>query len=214
MLPFIFCKYLQDAFDCPIVIQLTDDEKYFYQKNNTKTKGKKIEDLSFFSDLAIENAKDILACGFDEDKTFILRDTDYIQHMYPNICRIQRHISYNQIKGIFGLNGSECSGKIAFPAIQAVPCMPSTFPFLFEPKEKVLCLIPCGIDQDPYFRMTRDIAQRLKFPKPCTIYSKFFPALQGFNSKMSSSDNASAIFLNDTPKQIKKKINKHAFSGG
>lgn len=30
LLPFIFCKYMQDALDCPIVIQLTDDEKYFY----------------------------------------------------------------------------------------------------------------------------------------------------------------------------------------
>lgn len=31
---------------------------------------------------------------------------------------------------------------------------------------------------------------------------------------MSASDFNSAIFLTDTPKQIKTKINKHAFSGG
>eukprot|EP00834_Sanchytrium_tribonematis_P008141 NODE_872_length_3382_cov_0.843131.p3 type:complete len:126 gc:universal NODE_872_length_3382_cov_0.843131:1244-867(-) len=31
---------------------------------------------------------------------------------------------------------------------------------------------------------------------------------------MSSSDENSAIFLTDTPNQIKKKINKHGFSGG
>lgn len=31
---------------------------------------------------------------------------------------------------------------------------------------------------------------------------------------MSSSDSTSAIFLNDTQNQIKKKINKYAFSGG
>ena len=37
-----------------------------------------MQDLDFFSELAIENAKDILACGFDEDKTFIFRNTDYI----------------------------------------------------------------------------------------------------------------------------------------
>ena len=67
---------------------------------------------------------------------------------------------------------------------------------------------------DPYFRMTRDIAAKLKFPKPVCIYSKFFPALQGFKSKMSSSDENSAIFLNDTPNKIKNKINKFAFSGG
>lgn len=31
---------------------------------------------------------------------------------------------------------------------------------------------------------------------------------------MSSSDPTTAIFLTDTPNQIKNKINKHAFSGG
>ena len=31
---------------------------------------------------------------------------------------------------------------------------------------------------------------------------------------MSASDPNSAIFVTDTPKQIKNKVNKHAFSGG
>lgn len=62
--------------------------------------------------------------------------------------------------------------------------------------------------------MTRDIAPRLKFPKPCTMYSKFFPALQGHDKKMSSSDPTSTIFLTDTTKEISNKIKKHAFSGG
>jgi tryptophanyl-tRNA synthetase len=31
---------------------------------------------------------------------------------------------------------------------------------------------------------------------------------------MSTSDAKSAIFLTDTPNEIKNKINKHAFSGG
>lgn len=212
LLPFIFCKYLQDVFDCPIVIQITDDEKYFYQQ--VQSDKYKPKDLTWFSEIAIENIKDIIACGFNPDKTFIFRDVEYIQYMYPNICRLQRHITYSQIKGIFGLDGSENSGKVAYPAIQAVPCMSSTFPHIFGDKNNGVCLIPCGIDQDPYFRMTRDIAQRMKFPKPTGIYSKFFPALQGFDGKMSSSDPTSAIFLTDTPNQIKNKINKYAFSGG
>jgi tryptophanyl-tRNA synthetase len=28
--PMIFTKYLQDAFDVPLVIQITDDEKYIF----------------------------------------------------------------------------------------------------------------------------------------------------------------------------------------
>ena len=76
------------------------------------------------------------------------------------------------------------------------------------------CLIPCAIDQDPYFRMTRDVAPRLGFLKPALMHAKFFPALQGANSKMSASDESSAIYCTDTPKQIKEKVNKYAFSGG
>lgn len=50
--------------------------------------------------------------------------------------------------------------------------------------------------------------------KPCSIYSSFFPALQGKKSKMSSSDPTSSILLTDKPADIKKKVNKYAYSGG
>ena len=36
-----------------------------------------------------------------------------------------------------------------------------------------------AIDQDPYFRVTRDVAPRLGWKKPALVHSKFFPALQG-----------------------------------
>ena len=44
--------------------------------------------------------------------------------------------------------------------------------------------------------------------------SKYEPAMQGAQTKMSASDTTSSIYLTDTPKQIKTKINKYAFSGG
>ncbi|GHJ88420.1 hypothetical protein NliqN6_4822 [Naganishia liquefaciens] len=46
------------------------------------------------------------------------------------------------------------------------------------------------------------------------MHCKFLPALQGAQSKMSASDPNSAIYMTDTPNQIKNKINKHGFSGG
>jgi tryptophanyl-tRNA synthetase len=51
-------------------------------------------------------------------------------------------------------------------------------------------------------------------PKPALIHSKFLTALQGAGGKMSASNPNSAIFMSDTDKQVKKKINTHAFSGG
>ena len=31
MIPFMFTKWLQDVFGCPLVIQLTDDEKFLFK---------------------------------------------------------------------------------------------------------------------------------------------------------------------------------------
>lgn len=129
------------------------------------------------------------------------------------MVRIQKCVTFNQVKGIFGFGDSDVIGKISFPSIQATPALSTSFPFIFGGK-KLPCLIPCAIDQDPYFRMTRDVAPRIGFQKPALLHSTFFPALQGAKTKMSASDPNSTIFLTDTPKQLKNKINKHAFSGG
>ena len=85
-------------------------------------------------------------------------------------------------------------------------------------------MIPCAVDQDPYFRMTRDVASRLNEHKPALICSKFIPALVGLNTKMSASSTNTCIYVTDTPNQIKNKvsvsdcsdakINRHAYSGG
>lgn len=109
---------------------------------------------------------------------------------------------------------SDNIGKIHFASIQAAPSFSNSFPNIFGTKSDIPCLIPCAIDQDPYFRLTRDVAAKLKYPKPTLIHSKFFPALQGPQTKMSASDTNSSIYMSDTPNQIKNKINRHGFSGG
>nr|CAD7455739.1 unnamed protein product [Timema tahoe] len=206
LIPFVITKWLQEVFDVPLVIQLTDDEKYLWRDV-------KLEDITR---LARENAKDIIACGFDIEKTFIFSDFDFIgqcPEFYRNMVRVAKCVTFNQVKGIFGFGDSDPIGKISFPAVQATPSFSSSFPFIFG-KANIPCLIPCAIDQDPYFRMTRDVAPKLGYHKPALLHSVFFPALQGARTKMSGSDPNSSISLRDTPKQIKNKVNKHAFSGG
>lgn len=206
LIPFMFCKWLQDVFNVPLVIQLTDDEKAIWKNLSVEEAIK----------MAHKNAKDIIACGFKLEKTFVFSDLEHIGNnpaFYQNMIRIQKSVTFNQVKGIFGFGDSDPIGKIGFPPTQAAPAFSNTFPFIFK-KAKVNCLIPCAIDQDPYFRMTRDVAPKLGYPKPALLHSVFFPALQGSKTKMSASDNNSAVFLTDTPNQIKNKVNKHAFSGG
>ena len=81
------------------------------------------------------------------------------------------------MQGIFGFGESDPIGKYAFPPVQAVPAFSNSFPHIFGDDTTIQCLIPAAIDQDPYFRMTRDIAAKLKYMKPASFYSTFFPAL-------------------------------------
>ena len=66
---------------------------------------------------------------------------------YKNMVRIQKLVTFNQVKGIFGFGDSDCIGKISFPAIQAAPSFSGSFPHIFGGKKDVPCLIPCAIDQ-------------------------------------------------------------------
>lgn len=206
MIPFIFTKWLQDVFDVPLVIELTDDEKFLFKQKLT------IEDVKKF---AVDNAKDIVAVGFNPENTFIFSDLQYMNSaFYENVVRTSRQITTSTAKAVFGFTDSDCIGKIHFASVQIATAFPSSFPDVLGLPAKTPCLIPCAIDQDPYFRVCRDVADKLRFAKPALIHSKFFPALQGATTKMSASDENTAIFMTDTQKQIQKKINKYAFSGG
>ncbi|CAF9918465.1 MAG: hypothetical protein ALECFALPRED_000684 [Alectoria fallacina] len=211
--PFEFTKYLQDAFNVPLIIMLTDDEKFLHSPKLS------LKDCRKF---ALENALDIIAIGFDPAKTFIFADTDFIYGGHGaafghNILEIGKKTTNNQIKGTFGFNDTNNILEFAFPATQSATSFATSFPFIFgsNPKtvSKIPCLIPCAIDQDPYFRQCRDNAPRLGLVKPALIHTVFLPSLRGSESKMSASDIESSIYLNDTDNQIKKKVGK-AFSGG
>ncbi|PPJ55161.1 hypothetical protein CBER1_05450 [Cercospora berteroae] len=233
--PFLFTKELQEIFDVPLVIMLTDDEKYLYtrQKNDgVQKKGAEVED---FMEFAHENIKDIIALGFDPKKTFIYTDYEFVGgHFYWNASEFESLVTNNQAFGAFGFGGSTSVGLTSYLAKQCVAAFPSSYPELFGYKDyrypdldpagkrrhkvlsKIPTLIPCAIDQEPYFRVLRDRCERMTNPHPKTtlILSKFLTALQGPGGKMSASDKNSAIFMSDKPNEIKNKINKHAFSGG
>ncbi|KZF19595.1 tryptophanyl-tRNA synthetase [Xylona heveae TC161] len=209
--PFEFTKWLQEVFNVPLVIMLTDDEKFLYSK-----KGLTQEAAMQY---AMDNAKDIIAVGFDIKKTYIFSDLASMDApFYQNVNLFSKAVTFNQIRGAFGMTDSDSIGKIHYAAIQGATSFATTFPYIFGDDKKrvakIPSLIPCAIDQDPYFRVTRDISSRLKYVRPALIHSIFLPALQGPGSKMSASDETSAIFMKDTQNQIKNKVNKYAFSGG
>jgi tryptophanyl-tRNA synthetase len=213
MIPFMFTKYLQDAFDAIVIIQLSDTEKYYFKDGLT---------LDEYNRMAYENAKDIIACEFNREKTFIFSDLETVGgSLYKNAVHIMRNTTGNQIRGIYGLNLDNNIGQLVWPAFQAAPAFSNSFDTIFNQlglnnKEQIRCLVPMAIDQDPYFRMSRDFADKFSsfgYIKPAAIHSKFLPGLNGVNSKMSSTDANSVIFMDDNIETITKKI-KGCFSGG
>jgi tryptophanyl-tRNA synthetase len=80
--PFEFTKWLQDVFDVPLVIMMTDDEKFLFSEKRT------IEEVQGYTH---NNAKDIIAIGFDPKKTFIFSDYDFMGGaFYKNVTRISK----------------------------------------------------------------------------------------------------------------------------
>jgi len=97
-IPFEFTKWLQDVFDMPLVIMLTDDEKFLFKENLT------VEDTIKFAE---ENAKDIIAMGFDVKKTFIYSDFNYMHGaFYANAVEFSKLLPFNQVRGAFGFDGT------------------------------------------------------------------------------------------------------------
>ncbi|MDY6985443.1 MAG: tryptophan--tRNA ligase [Candidatus Thermoplasmatota archaeon] len=199
LLPWVFNLFLQKEWGTELYFQLTDDEKFLFNEDLSLEDTKK---------LAYDNALDIIALGFDPEKTTIFLDTDNMNVLYPIAIKVAKRVTFSTAKAVFGFDASTNIGSIFYTSIQSAPA------FLLSELEKksVRCLIPCAIDQDPHFRVTRDVAEPLGYPKPASIYCKLLPSLTG-DEKMSSSSPESSIFTTDDEEQVRKKI-MNAFTGG
>ena len=195
LLPWILCKWFQDKFNVNMYFQLTDDEKFYTKKNLSLEDTKK---------LAYENALDFIALGFSPEKTKIIIDTKDIALLYPLAAEVAKKLTFSTAKAVFGFTNETNVGLIFYTSLQSAPCFLEDKP----------CLIPLGIDQDPHFRITRDIAPKLKKYKPSLLHNMMLPPLQGIGGKMSASAGETAVYTTDSPKEVEHKIKKYAFSGG
>jgi len=195
LIPWVFAKWLQDRFDVNMYFQLTDDEKFFSKQ------GLGLKDAGAF---ACENALDFIALGFKPERTKIIIDTRNIRTLYPIAAQVAKRINFSNTKATFGFTEQTNIGMIFYTSLQSAPCFIEDGPVL----------IPLGVDQDPHFRLTRDVAPRMGRPKPSLIHNIMIPPLQGPGGKMSASDQNGTIYTTDPPGTVKKKINRYAFSGG
>lgn len=201
LFPWIFTRWLQERFKVELWFQFTDDEKFLFER-----------ELSFEQIEAYlhDNMPDVIALGFDPEKTHFLIDTRHAQLMYKEACKVAKRLTASMVKSSFGLNDQTNVGALFYTSMQAVPAfLPSVIA-----KKEMPCLIPHAVDQDPHFRLTRDILPKIGHYKPASIQCSFLPPLTGMQGKMSSSETETAIYTTDTLKDVERKIKKYAFSGG
>jgi tryptophanyl-tRNA synthetase len=196
-LVFYLAKELQAATGAMVYIPLSDDEKYCSK------------DLTFEEVGAAtrENLRDLLAVGFDPERTRVVLDTADADVVYPLATTFAKDVTQNQLEATYGRPDNVGMGF--YPAVQTTHLL---LPQLVEGRHPTL--VPVAVDQDPHVRVSRDVAAKARYPveKPGALLGKFLPNLSG-PGKMSSSEGE-AIYLTDDADAVEDKVLSHAYSGG
>jgi tryptophanyl-tRNA synthetase len=195
---FYHAKHLQERTGAHVYIPMSDDEKYF---------GKDLT-LAEIGEYARENLRDLLAVGFDPERTRITVDTADADVVYPLAVQFGKHVTQSTMEATYGRPDNV--GLSFYPAVQIAHLL---LPQLVHGRHA--SMVPIAADQDPHVRLARDVAGKQAFDvdKPAALLSKFLPTLDG-PGKMSSSDDAPAIYLTDDRETVEEKIQTHAYSGG
>ncbi|WP_227134092.1 tryptophan--tRNA ligase [Halorubellus salinus] len=196
-LVFYLAKELQDATGATVYVPLSDDEKYL-------SKGLTFEEVGAATR---QNLKDLLAVGFDPERTRIVLDSADADVVYPLAATFAKEITTNQLEAVYGRPDNVGMGF--YPAVQTTHLL---LPQLVEGSHPTL--VPVAVDQDPHVRVSRDVAAKARYPveKPGALLGKFLPDLSG-PGKMSSSEGE-AIYLTDDAETVREKVLAHAYSGG
>ena len=187
-----------------VYIPITNDESYTVGKTKSLAEARKI---------AYEQViPSIIAMGFDSEKTHIFVDSDY-PDIYNVAMDLSNKITLNKAFGVFGFDKKEEGenpGTMFYrAAVQVAQILLPQYEEFGGPKPTI---IPVGIDQHPYILLARDIAEKKGFIPPEEMVTKFLWGLDG-KGKMYASRSESAVFLNEDPKIVARRL-KSAYTGG
>ncbi|MDD5148495.1 MAG: tryptophan--tRNA ligase [Candidatus ainarchaeum sp.] len=166
----------------------------------------KIQTLQEAKKFAVENIADALALGLGEEDIYVQSKRPAIY--YSLAFEISKKITAATNKAIYG---EIDLGKISANLLQYSDILHGQLPEFFG---KMPSITGIGLDQDPHARSVRDVVKRLPYnmEMPSFIYFKHQSGLTE-TGKMSSRNPDTAIFLNDSAKEVERKIQK-AFTGG
>ncbi|MFP4112353.1 MAG: tryptophan--tRNA ligase [Candidatus Woesearchaeota archaeon] len=161
-------------------------------------------------EVAKENATNLiahlLALGISKEEIYVQSRKE--SRYYEFAFELSKKITENSFKAIYGHMNL---GKISANLLQYSDILHLQLKEYFGPTPTITGV---GVEQDPHARACRDLARRLSYnlKLPSFFYFLHQSGLQE-GSKMSASIPDTAIFLDDSIENMRKKINK-AFSGG
>ncbi|MBU0962431.1 MAG: tryptophan--tRNA ligase [Nanoarchaeota archaeon] len=164
----------------------------------------KIKSMEEAKKYAVNNLAHILALGVPLKAIYAQSKKE--PRYYEFIFEISKKITKNMFEAVYGHLDL---GKIEASLLQYADIL---HPQLKEYEGKMPSLTGIGLDQDSHARMTRDLARKFNLELSSFIYFLHQSGLRQ-GSKMSSSMPETAIYLDDSQQEIKKKI-QHAFTGG
>jgi len=163
----------------------------------------KVPSLDKAKEYAINNIANALALGVPKEDIYLQSKRSNRFYVFQN--EIAKKMTLRTLEATLG---HQNLGKYMAALLQLTD-------ILFPQVElgPLPTLVPVGIEQDPLIRLARDIARKLNFVLPSSIYVAHLPGLTRENIKMSKSIPGSGISLTEDLKDMEKLI-ENAFTGG
>ncbi len=183
LVPLMLAKWLQERLRAPLYLQVSDDEKYCLRP-----------DLSFgeVRRWARDNIAELLALGFDEERTRVVWDTECSSWLYPASLMIAKRVRISELKDSTKLDDDSNPGILYYSLLQSLPAL--MLPLFADGSFR--CVVPMAVDQHPLMLPSLLAARRMGLREPALVHSVFIPGIRG-EPKMGTSNPKSAIFLSE-----------------
>jgi tryptophanyl-tRNA synthetase len=147
--------------------------------------------------------------GIDPERAVVFIQSDVKEHaelylllgMITPVPWLERNPTYKEMRENLRDKDLNTYGFLGYPVLQAADIL------IYKAQ-----LVPVGIDQLPHLELTREIARRFNylyqrevFPEPQALLSEV-PKIPGIDGRKMSKSYGNAIFLNDTPEEVRRKI--------
>jgi tryptophanyl-tRNA synthetase len=179
-------KEMQGFLGTKMFFMISDDEKMFRDNIDAITMEENVRNtVEQMAKLGIH----------DTNAEIYINSNGISQEHYAILIRLMSMTSVHVLNNIFGEKSNV--GEYFYPLYQILPC--------FLGKQVIVI---AGKDQDPFFRLARDLAKRMGVKPPILLYTKSVPGLDGSDKMSTSVPSSLPIFLTDSAKIIQEKIRK------